>query len=118
MKKLEGLRVLVAEDDILIAMHCESLLEDAGAVTRLVTNCEELSGIPPQDFDVALLDKTLTDGETTSLAASFIEGGCAVLFYSGGDGGALRAKVPRATILEKPASDDTIILAVARAKAG
>jgi CheY-like chemotaxis protein len=57
-RDLTGLRVLVVEDESLIAMHVESLLEEVGCATaQVVASVEEaLAAVARADFDLALLD--------------------------------------------------------------
>ena len=71
---LEGLRVLILEDEYLIAMDVEQLCRDHGAVdVRIIARLDELpAGDLPEDFDVAIVDLKL-DGESTLSFAELLK---------------------------------------------
>lgn len=60
---LSDLRILVLEDDLLIAMHVESLCRDHGAAEVIVKHSlDEVEGSEAElaDFDVAIVDVMLS----------------------------------------------------------
>ncbi|MDO9460990.1 MAG: response regulator [Alphaproteobacteria bacterium] len=67
---LDGVKVLVVEDEPLIAMELALTIEEAGGVVagsvRSLT--EAIEAARTTDFDVALLDVRMRDGTTFSVA--------------------------------------------------
>jgi two-component system, response regulator PdtaR len=61
-----GLRVLIVEDEVLIALELESLLADAGHEIVGIADCAEAAITLGRDHcpDLALVDLHLTDGPT------------------------------------------------------
>jgi CheY-like chemotaxis protein len=58
---LSGLRILLLEDDFLIAMHIESLCRDYGAAEVVVRHSlNEVDESAVADFDVAIIDVMLS----------------------------------------------------------
>ena len=82
---LQGARVLVAEDEALVAMTLLDLVEDAGAEPlgpfARVSDCR--SALDNATPDVAILDVRLRDGESFSIAERLVERGVPVIFHSG-----------------------------------
>ena len=66
MAEINGLRVLVVEDEAMIAMLAEDMLEMAGCTLAAIasTLAEGLVAAQRDDFDVAMLDVNL-DGENS-----------------------------------------------------
>ena len=66
MTEVNGLRVLVVEDEAMIAMLAEDMLEMAGCTLAGIasTLAEGLAAAQRDDFDVAMLDMNL-DGENS-----------------------------------------------------
>jgi CheY-like chemotaxis protein len=78
------MRILVLEDEYLIAMDIEQLCRDHGAGE--VSICREIPDIPadaPVAFDVAILDVMLHDESTLSFAESLRSRGIPFVFASG-----------------------------------
>lgn len=108
---IEGLRVLIAEDDFLIASHLGDTLTDHGASVTLVSSVSELTSIDPVKFDVAVLDQTLSDGDVEQECRRLSEAGLPLIKQSGGDG--KRADDDRyVAFLGKPVDEDALIEAV------
>ena len=83
---LQGLRVMVVEDDAIILMDLEMTLTAAGA--RIVGPCrtvdEALATAAREPFDVAILDLRLGRTETAApVAEALVEMGKPFLFYTG-----------------------------------
>lgn len=109
--KLLGLRVLVVEDEALIAMHIEDILEQLGchivgpamsvdAAHRLIGNGET--------FDVAILDVNLAGQPVYPVAQQLIARGFPFLFMTGyGAQGLLSNWRDRPTV-QKPFGFDEI----------
>ena len=82
---LDGVRVLVVEDDVLMAMDLEDTLVQAGAIdcqvsARLWTGDGEGDD---DDFAVAVLDFSLGAETASPLARRFVRRGVPFLFYTG-----------------------------------
>lgn len=68
-----GLRILIVEDEALIAMMAEDLLESIGCVVTAVagTIADGLAAVERGEFDVAMLDVNL-DGEPSMAIADAV----------------------------------------------
>jgi CheY-like chemotaxis protein len=102
---LSGLRVLVVEDDALIAMLLEDLLDECGCqvVGPAATIAEAQGLIEAAMFDVALLDLNLGHGETTyDLASRLSVREVPFAFVTGLDAQSLRDPYKTSPTLQKP----------------
>ena len=116
MTRLNGRRVLVVEDEALVAMLVEDALLEAGATVLgpSATVAEALALLQTETPDVAVLDLNLA-GETSTpvadaLAARSIP--CVVATGYGADGPPPgHAKVP---VLAKPSDPDDLTAALGR----
>jgi CheY-like chemotaxis protein len=114
---LEGLRILVAEDEFLIASAIEDTLREAGAETlRAASVSSALQTLEHQTPSVALLDVRLGRQTTGDLADNLAALHVPFIFYSGhGLPDEVREKHPHAAILLKPVTGGTIIEALRKA---
>jgi CheY-like chemotaxis protein len=84
-KSLHGRRILVVEDEILIALTAQDLLTDQGADVVIATRASEaadhLSGSHP--FDAAIIDLNLGNGYDSSVAAIAVGRDIPVVFATG-----------------------------------
>jgi DNA-binding response OmpR family regulator len=82
---LNGVRVLVVEDDSLLAMDLEDTLVDAGATVVGVcqTLDEAIARADAGDFAVAVLDFTLGRDTASPLARRLLRRGVPFVFYTG-----------------------------------
>ncbi len=103
---LQGLRVLVVDDETLVAMLLEDMLSDLGCtvagvasrVPQAMTMARELDG----GFDVAVLDVNVAGESIAPVAALLVEQGKAIVFATGyGESGVPEAFRGRPT-LQKP----------------
>ena len=114
---LAGRRVLLVEDEALVAMDLEMTLQDSGAT--VVGPCLRLDGameaIQAHELDAALLDIRL-GREDTFPAADLLEWlGVAVVFHSAHAGvRTLRDRYPRSGHCPKPCTPMTIIQTLRR----
>lgn len=83
--KLDGMRVLLVEDEALVAMLIEDMLEALGcAVVGLASTVEDaLHKIPSLAFDVAILDVNLNGAESFSVAFALARADAPFLFSTG-----------------------------------
>jgi CheY-like chemotaxis protein len=98
-------RILVVEDEAMVAMLIEDILMDLGCtLTALATTtAEALIVAASQDFDLALLDVNLGDGETSFPVAELLRHkGTQFAFLTGYGVGGVRADFRDAPVLGKP----------------
>jgi DNA-binding response OmpR family regulator len=113
---LKGARVLVAEDEVLIALEIQSILEESGAETVWLAHTldEALAQARDGDFTSAVLDARLGSDSVDPVARVLQVRGIPFVFYSGQD----RSEFPLAewrdmVVLSKPASAHQLRHAVA-----
>jgi CheY-like chemotaxis protein len=109
-----GLRLLVLEDEFLIAMDVEQLCRDHGAedVVIIKSLAEALDG--HAHYDAAILDLMLGGESTIPFAARLQERGVPFIFASGyTEQGDLTTAFPEIPIVGKPYSGDDIVAALA-----
>jgi CheY-like chemotaxis protein len=84
-ESLHGCRILVVEDEILIALTAQDMLTDAGANVVIATRSSEaadhLSGSHP--FDGAIIDLNLGDGYDLSVSAIAVGRGVPLVIATG-----------------------------------
>ena len=105
---------MLAEDDVLIATHLRAVMEAQGATVQLVSSVVELSTVPPQTIDVAVLDNTLADGEIGSQADRLRDAGVPLIHQSGDVASVADTAGKFIAILGKPINEDELIAAIAR----
>jgi len=121
MGLLAGMRVLVVEDDPVVATDVSDVIERAdGEVVGPAKSIEEAGRIARTDtFDVAVLDVNLADGEITPVLESLSARKIPMLVYTGSE---LPEKVarrhPDLTILEKPVLPARLLGEIAKAHRG
>ncbi len=117
-KPLRGAKVLIAEDNPILAFDIASLLRDAGAETlgpaKSLKDALILAECSP--LHCAILDVSLCDDFVFPAAEVLRDRSVGIIFYSGyGDPESLSRDWPCAQILIKPAPPQLIIQAVAMA---
>ncbi|WP_411910207.1 response regulator [Mesorhizobium sp. CO1-1-4] len=115
---LDGLRILVLEDEFLIAMDVEQLCRDHGAGEVVVAR--DLTEIDGRDvatqFDAAIVDLMLGGASTLEFAAGLRETGVPFVFASGySDADEIKASFPGVRLVTKPYSGEDLVEAVALA---
>ena len=109
---LDGCRVLLVEDEFLIAMAVEAALADAGArvvgPAKSVADARRLLDEAPS---VAVLDYRLAGGETSlPIARDLAARGVPFLFHTGNaTPDDLHAHFPGAQVLTKPCGEDALV---------
>jgi len=119
---LNGLHVLILEDEFLIAMDVEQLCRDNGAqdvtILRTLKEFKEPAEGGPA-FDVAIVDLMLGGESTVDFAKRLRERGTPFIFASGyTDLNELRASFPGVVLVGKPYGSEELIAAVTRAAGG
>lgn len=117
---LEGLRILLLEDEPLIAMDVEQLCRDNGAAEVLcIGNLAELDGPDVFGFDVAIVDLMLDNVSTLDFARRLDDRNVPFVFASGYSGSEeLTAAFPHVALVGKPYSGNDLVTAVAAARKG
>ena len=115
---LKGLRVLIVEDEPLLAMCLADVIETEGGVVvataRNVAQAESL--VKTESFDVALLDLSLHGKPVGSIAAAIIDRGCAIVFSSGSRVSDVLTAHPNWPVLFKPYKDEEMLAALIAVK--
>jgi len=117
---LSGKRILVAEDECLIAMDLADMFETAGAnvIGPASTVDETLKLIMSQELDRAFLDFNLADGEVTPVLELLASKGIPMVVYTGrGVPKELSSQHPELTVLHKPLPANRLVAELAKAKA-
>jgi CheY-like chemotaxis protein len=114
---IAGVKVLLVEDEAIIAMMAEDMLEDLGCIVAATasTLSEALAEAEKGGFDVALLDINLNGFESLPVAARLRERGCPFIFttgYGSAGRGSEHGDVP---LLTKPYRPNDLGQAIVRA---
>ena len=115
---LNGLRILVLEDEFLIAMDVEQLCRDYGAGEVVIAR--DLTEIDQQkvatQFDAAIVDLMLAGASTVDFASRLRQSGVPFIFASGySDADEIKTSFPGIRLVTKPYSGDDLVEAVAAA---
>ena len=115
---LDGLRVLLLEDEFLIAMDVEQLCRDHGAadVAIVASIAEAETHESAGDFDAAIVDLMLAGQSTLDFARRLMDRSVPFVVASGYGGRSdVTAALPGITIVEKPYAGDDLVRALAAA---
>ena len=112
--RLAGKRVLVVEDEPLVALLVVDALQDAGAevLGSVGTAREALSIIGSNSLDAALLDANLHGNPVDDIAAALTARNIPFLFVTGYGRGSLPKDYAKAAILTKPFGQEQFMAAV------
>lgn len=108
---LQGRRVLIIEDEPLIAMVLTDYLSDVGceAVGPAQSVAKALAAIQEQSFDAALVDGNLAGQPVGELALALTQKGAPFAFVTGYGREALPYGFQNALMVEKPFSQEQIV---------
>ena len=109
---LGGRRVLVVEDEALIALELEDIITSHEGLTvgPVRTNREALALIATEAIDLAILDLNIADGEVTPTAEKLMERGIPILVCTGGIlPRTLRLLCPDVPLHRKPMSPERLV---------
>ncbi|MFU0504946.1 response regulator [Pseudaminobacter sp. NGMCC 1.201702] len=115
---LSGLRILILEDEYLIAMDIEQLCRDHGAAdVAIVTRLAEFDGAQAATrFDAAILDIMIGGESTLAFAGEIKENGVPFIFASGyTDTQEIFEAFPGVILVGKPYSGTDLVEALATA---
>jgi CheY-like chemotaxis protein len=112
---LTGLRILLVEDEAIIAMTAEDMIEELGCAVSgtASTLSEAMAAIDSGGFDVVLLDINLNGVESLPAAARLRERGLPFVFTTG-YGAAGGAGFEEAPLVAKPYQVGDLAAAIAR----
>jgi len=115
---LKGLRVLIIEDESMVAMLMEDMLHDLGCtvvgmVARFDDALKQATSGPA--FDVALLDVNLNGKQTFPIAEVLAERGARFIFATGYGEAILPQSLQGGPILQKPFEQETLERTLRRA---
>ncbi len=107
MGTLDGLRILLAEDDPMILFALEATVEDFGCTVAgtAMQVSDALAFIATNTVDVAIVDATLADGNCDPLVAALAARGIPVVLATGASSSAHAQGPNGAIFLQKPFTD-------------
>ena len=113
MGALQGRRILLVEDELLIAVAAVEELQDHGAVVEgpYETVQEALAAASEATLDAAILDVNLRGEQIDPVAEKLAERGIPFVIVSG-NADAKWMQFPRAALLDKPYDPSELIAAV------
>lgn len=103
-------KILIVEDDVLIAMDLALIVEEAGgAVIGPFHSVEAaLAGLDTDRLDLAILDFNLGALTSEGIASRLAEMDVPTAFLTGHSSQDVTGQIPAATVLEKPVSQAKI----------
>lgn len=109
-----SVRILICEDNPLIALDLQAILESDGH--EVVGVCERAADARSHidDVDFALLDVDLADGPSFSVAEWLEERGVPFVFVTASRPSDLPERLRRAQVVAKPYREDAILATVRR----
>lgn len=103
-KRLSGKKVLVVEDEFLVALDLEAELEEFGATVTCASTLRQATGCAEEgDFDAVVLDLNLHGETSYPLADLLRERSVPFLFHTGqGERSVLTQRYPGVVVCNKP----------------
>lgn len=113
---LKGLRLLIVEDEALIAMMIQDVIRDAGAeVVGPAANVDmAMSALREQAVDGAILDVNLSGQRIDPVANALRARKIPFLFLTGYGKSGIGERFPSATVITKPFNDADLLKTVDR----
>ena len=110
---LENLRILLVEDDPIIALDLRQTLEDAGAavIGPAPDPVSAMALLHGNAFDVAVLDHLIVGGDSLAVADELFRRGVRFLFHTS-HRGTLAQRFPQAPVINKPSRAGELVAAV------
>lgn len=113
-KLLEGWRVLVVEDEMMVLMMLEMALEELGCETIVVASTLDsaMALVGQSSFDIAMLDMNLGGHDSYPIADALDNRNVPYIFCTGNTGGDRRKGAPLRPTLRKPFGIDEMAKAL------
>ena len=115
---LAGLRILIVEDEFLLAMELEMMVQQRGSMVlgRVSSVGQAIAALEGEQPDIALLDVNLKGERATPVAAALQERGVPFVLITGYSGRQLyEPELRNAPRIDKPVSCSSLRRAVERA---
>lgn len=114
---LEGMRILLMEDEALIAMDVEQMCRDNGASDVVIMrNVAQAATLHDQQFSGAIVDLMLGGTPTIDVARSLAARNVPFIFATGyTETEAAFGEFPGVAVIGKPYADEELVSALARA---
>lgn len=112
-------RILLVEDQMLIAMDVEAMLNERGYATVITTNSADdaLRLVKAQKPDLAILDVNLGSGTSIGIAEELVRLRVPFIFATGyGDGGMVPEALREVPIVKKPYDISAVLAALEQAR--
>jgi two-component system, response regulator PdtaR len=111
---MKALRVLVIEDDALIAMLLTEMLAGMGhdVCATAATEAEAVSAATRYDPDLMIVDAGLGRGSGVSAVEEILRAGPLAHVFISGDAGRVRVRKPDAVVVRKPFREAEIARAI------
>lgn len=115
--ELQGLRVLLVEDEFLVALDLEQTLRDAGCAIEgpIGDLASALRAVEEGSFDLALLDVNLGGQPVTAVADALAKRSVPMVFCTGYQAARLPERYPGVATLMKPFQGADVVAALRRA---
>ena len=112
---LNGWRILIVEDEPLVAMMLQELLSDLGAqIVGPYGTLDEAFGALPRPFDAALLDVNLAGTAIYPLADEIVRSGVPIVFLTGYQAESIETRFRDAAVLTKPVEASDLVATLQR----
>lgn len=114
-----GLRILVVEDETLVAINLESMLEDLGCIVACLAMRYEQAERMVEDasgIDVAVLDVNIGGRKVFPIAQRLADKGVSLLFATGYGRAGLPDEWQDRPVLQKPYTDEDLARGLGQAR--
>jgi CheY-like chemotaxis protein len=117
---LAGKRLLVVEDEFLIALDIESILQGAGAEVETANRVEQALALikTSGSFDAAVLDHKLERETSAAIAERLQADGVPFVFLTGAGDAATITHFKNAPVVGKPFDSEVLFSALKKAMSG
>jgi len=117
---LAGKRLLVVEDEFLIALDIESILQGGGADVQTANRVEQALALIKTEgpFDAAVLDHKLERETSAAIAERLQADGVPFVFLTGAGDAATVMQFKNAPVVGKPFDSEALFSALKRAMSG
>lgn len=111
MEFTNAVRVLIVEDESLLAMMVEEVLTGEGlqVIANVGSVPAAMHAVEQGGFDIALLDVNIAGGAVFSVADAVLERGLSVVFATGYGIKGIRADLQHLPVIGKPFSPDHLV---------